>query len=56
MLNIATSCYRCHHAQGIAPEISRGVLSAALMLMVKEKIHSAVKGAIIGRGPIVAAK
>eukprot|EP00903_Cladosiphon_okamuranus_P010191 g9650.t1 len=27
--------------QGIAPEISRGVLSAALMLMVKEKIHSA---------------
>eukprot|EP00752_Nemacystus_decipiens_P016768 g15005.t1 len=41
--------------QGIAPEISRGVLSAALMLMVKEKIHSAVKGAIIGRRAIVAA-
>lgn len=38
----------CSRAQGIAPEIGRGVLSAALMLMVKEKIHSAVKGAIVG--------
>ncbi|CAN0457915.1 unnamed protein product [Discosporangium mesarthrocarpum] len=34
--------------KGITPEITRGVLSAALMLMVKEKIHSVVKGAIMG--------
>lgn len=34
--------------QGITPEITRGVLSAAFMLMVKEKIHAIVKGAIIG--------
>lgn len=50
-----TRCRRCY-VQGIAPEISRGVLSAALMLMVKEKIHSAVKSAIVGRRAIVAAK
>ncbi|CAN0442227.1 unnamed protein product, partial [Laminaria digitata] len=35
--------------QGIAPEITRGVLSAALMLMVKEKIHAGVKAAIVGQ-------
>ncbi|CAM9527456.1 unnamed protein product [Ectocarpus sp. 6 AP-2014] len=34
--------------QGITPEIGRGVLSAALMMLVKEKIHSTVKGAIVG--------
>lgn len=34
--------------QGITPEITRGVLSAALMLMVKEKIHGIVKSAILG--------
>lgn len=34
--------------KGITPEIGRGVLSAALMMLVKEKIHSTVKGAIVG--------
>ncbi|CAM9193200.1 unnamed protein product [Choristocarpus tenellus] len=34
--------------QGITPEITRGVLSAALMLMVKEKIHTVVKGTMVG--------
>lgn len=53
---VAAAAVICVRVQGIAPEISRGVLSAALMLMVKEKIHSAVKGAIIGRRATAATK
>ena len=33
--------------KGIAPELARGVLSAALMLMVKERIYSTAKGAVL---------
>ncbi|GMI43481.1 hypothetical protein TrCOL_g4299 [Triparma columacea] len=35
--------------QGIGPELTRGVMSAALMMMVKEKIHGGVKNFIKGR-------
>jgi hypothetical protein len=36
--------------QGIGPELTRGVMSAALMMMVKEKIHGGVKTFIRGQG------
>ncbi|GMH69888.1 hypothetical protein TrRE_jg12479 [Triparma retinervis] len=35
--------------QGIGPELTRGVMSAALMMMVKEKIHGGVKTFIKGQ-------
>jgi solute carrier family 25 (peroxisomal adenine nucleotide transporter), member 17 len=34
--------------QGLGPELTRGVLSAALMMMIKEKISVIVKQAIVG--------
>ena len=34
--------------QGLGPELTRGVFSAALMLMIKEKINGAVKLALYG--------
>jgi solute carrier family 25 (peroxisomal adenine nucleotide transporter), member 17 len=34
--------------QGLGPELTRGVFSAALMLMIKEKINGAVKTALYG--------
>lgn len=34
--------------QGLGPELTRGVFSAALMLMIKEKINGAVKNALYG--------
>merc|ERR1719215_2046895 len=33
--------------KGMAPELARGVLSAALMVMVKEKLTAVVKGLVI---------
>ena len=36
--------------QGIGPELTRGVLSAAMMLMVKEKIYGSVYKALHSRG------
>mmetsp|Transcript_13318 Transcript_13318/g.20209 ORF Transcript_13318/g.20209 Transcript_13318/m.20209 type:complete len:97 (-) Transcript_13318:23-313(-) len=33
--------------QGLGPELTRGVLSAALMMMVKEQIAATVKAAIL---------
>jgi hypothetical protein len=35
---------------GLGPELVRGMLSGALMLMVKEYIDAIVVGAILGRG------
>jgi hypothetical protein len=32
--------------QGIGPELSRGVMSAAIMMMVKERIADSVRGAV----------
>jgi len=32
--------------QGIGPELTRGVMSAAMMLMIKEKIHGGVKSLV----------
>lgn len=34
---------------GLGPELMRGMLSGALMLMVKEYIDAIVKGALLGR-------
>lgn len=34
---------------GLGPELVRGMLSGALMLMVKEYIDAIVKGAILGK-------
>ena len=34
--------------QGMGPELARGVLSAALMMMVKEKIVGTVRRAVVG--------
>jgi hypothetical protein len=34
---------------GLGPELVRGMLSGALMLMVKEYIDAIVMGAILGR-------
>ena len=36
--------------RGIGPELTRGALSAALMLMIKERISVGVKGALYGGG------
>ena len=36
--------------QGIGPELTRGVFSAALMMMVKERIGVFVKAFVEGRG------
>ena len=36
--------------QGLGPELTRGVFSAALMLMIKEKINESVKAALYGHG------
>ena len=36
--------------QGIGPELTRGVFSAALMLMIKEKINGGVKSVLYGGG------
>ena len=36
--------------QGLGPEITRGVLSAALMMMVKERINVGVKRLLYGDG------
>jgi hypothetical protein len=35
--------------QGIGPELTRGVFSATLMLMIKEKMNGVVKNALYGR-------
>ena len=35
---------------GLGPELVRGMLSGALMLMVKEYIDAIVMGALLGRG------
>jgi adenine nucleotide transporter 17 len=35
--------------QGLGPELTRGIFSAALMLMIKEKIATAVRTAVEGR-------
>jgi adenine nucleotide transporter 17 len=35
--------------QGLGPELTRGVFSAALMLMIKEKMNGAVKNALYGK-------
>jgi hypothetical protein len=35
--------------QGLGPELTRGVFSAALMLMIKEQIAVAVNAAVVGR-------
>ena len=35
--------------QGIGPELTRGVFSAALMMMVKERIGVVVRGMIDGQ-------
>jgi hypothetical protein len=37
--------------QGLGPELTRGVFSAALMLMIKEKINGGVKKALYGPSP-----
>ena len=34
--------------QGMGPEIGRGILSSALMMMVKERLTAAIKAAILG--------
>ena len=34
--------------QGLGPELTRGVFSAALMLMIKEKINGGIKTALYG--------
>ena len=36
--------------QGIGPELTRGIFSAALMLMIKEKINGTVKNTLYGHG------
>lgn len=36
--------------QGIGPQLLRGVLSAALMMMVKEKIGAVVEAAVLSAG------
>ena len=37
--------------QGLGPELTRGVFSAALMLMIKEKINGGIKTALYGPPP-----
>lgn len=37
--------------QGLGPELTRGVFSAALMLMIKEKINGGIKKALYGPPP-----
>jgi hypothetical protein len=42
--------------QGLGPELTRGVFSAALMLMIKEKINGRIKTALYGLPPAAAGR
>jgi hypothetical protein len=42
--------------QGLGPELTRGVFSAALMLMIKEKINGRIKTALYGPPPAAAGR